>query len=998
MKTKMRINVIIPLIFLGLVASAVPATIVAVDQLNNQQQETLFEEQYVAGNEIVIPDLELGGVKAEKYIVYPNGRVFKRDSFTPDLIGYYTVRYVTENDSEEYSFYVAGQKYYVEGTGSAVYGAHPKTPSKESLIVSLGANSKFHYDEIININNVGKKNLIDFYPVASSLGSLDAYTIKIRFTDVYDESKYLQFEVDASRQGVSHQAVYMRAGGENQIPTGVETHSGKIYTGTIFGYAFPCTMYSCTADGKPFTEAQYISNRIGLGYEPKSNIATSLPNSQNSTFIVDMNDSTYFSDFWEGLTTGEAKMSLWFENFVSGQATVCITSIGDSSISRDIIVDDKLPTLEINDVFGELPNAIINQKYKFYDVRSLDAYSGELRTDIRVYRDYYSNKTEVAKLADGFVPTRLGKYYIEYTARDFSNNVVTKLYEVDCVNEERSYELTLTPGYATEGYVGEIISLATVETSGQTGVAEGYVTVTEPDGNVFTVENFEFVGQKAGTHTVTYTYEDFIGTIETISYEINVTVSAAPIINEKITLLPYYIAGYEYTLPSLRGTDFNVSSDTLVEADITLVDGDDEIAATDGKLTFPAGDTQIRDVVVRYTCSNGTAAAVKEYPTRVVTTTTDGFIHMENYFDAQNATVSTTKTTVDIETATTSTVTFVNNLAASGFETNFSIRQGMSSFEKLNIYLTDSINPEETIKVTYYLGDEGKTQTMVNDNTLFIYKGVGLFDGGLQFLKVDTLNKRVQTNPNEIIPVKSYMNGDDFVGFSSQSVYMTFEFVNPSNNKVGISITDINAQEMSNSKYDYIRPRVILSGDYGGARNIGDTVEICSATAYDVLDPTPTINLSVFDTDNNILKDVNGLELSEVACNQTYKFEATEYGSYRVSYAASDYDENLVYFSYLIVVYDKVAPTIKVNGSVPKTAKVGDTIKVPGFSATDNLTAKENILTAVYVISPSGVVNKLQNNSFTFVDSGRHIVRYIAIDEEGNTAHLDFYVQVSEVQ
>ena len=997
MKIKFKAGVILPILFAGLVLGAIPTSIQAIRQ-SKAAETGLFEEQYITGDEIIIPDVELGGVTAEKYIIYPNGRTYSRDSFVPEDIGYYTVKYVTDSASQEHSFYVAGKKYYIEGVGNAYYGTTARTPSKETLNVTLGANSKFYFDEIININEMGKKNLIEFFPMASNPGSVDANTIKIRFTDVYDSSKYLQYEIDASRQGASHPAVYMRAGGENQTPTGIETHSGKIFTGTIFGYAYTCSMYCCNQDGSALNETQLINNRIGLGFDPKSYIATSLPNEQGSNFIVDLNDSKFFSEFWRGLTTGEAQVSIWFENMVSSEATICITSIGGKELSTTTIKDDGNPNLAIDDLFGQLPNAIINQKYRFYEATSTDAYSGNLNTEIHVYRDYYGKKVEVAKTADGFIPTRLGKYYIEYTAKDYSNNVTTKLYEVNCVNETTSYDVTLNPGYRTSGYVGEIITLATANVSGSTGLAKGQTFVLDPNNNKSLITDGQFVPSTTGKHKVSYVYEDFVGTIEEISYDLDVTVSAAPIMNEVVTLLPYYIAEYEYELPGMNGVDYNVSSDAIVAAEITAIDGESIVKGNGNKITFPSSSELKREVTVRYTCSNGNASEYREYKTTVITTSTDGFVHMENYFDQVNTTITPEKTSLELESDTSGRATFVNNLAINGFETNFSIKAGMSNFSKLNFYLVDSLNPEQTLKITWISTADGLTKTYVNDDTMFLYEGIGMFDGGLQSLKFDVQENRIQTNPNQYIPVKSYLNGEEFKGFTSDSVYLTIEFDNPSNNHVGISLTDINSQEMSNSKYDYIRPRIIMNGDYGGARDLNEIVTLCSASAYDVLDPNPTIDLTVTDMNNKVITDVNGNEIKGVSVEEEHKFKTTSYGSYRVSYHSKDYDENEVYFAYLITVYDKVAPTISLSGSCPTTAKVGDTVKFPSIKVSDNLTAKENIKTAIYVIGPTGFIYSTMNNSFKFTEEGKYIVRYVAIDEAGNTAYLDCVIEVSEVK
>ena len=53
----------------------------------NMQNEALFGDQYLVNEEVEIPDiaLDVGGrqVQAQKFVVYPDGRVFQKNSFTP---------------------------------------------------------------------------------------------------------------------------------------------------------------------------------------------------------------------------------------------------------------------------------------------------------------------------------------------------------------------------------------------------------------------------------------------------------------------------------------------------------------------------------------------------------------------------------------------------------------------------------------------------------------------------------------------------------------------------------------------------------------------------------------------------------------------------------------------------------------------------------------------------------------------------------------------------
>lgn len=56
-----------------------------------------LKEEYLVGTEITLPDMtfSVGGseVKAVKTVYYPDGRTFRADKITPDVMGNYTVEY-----------------------------------------------------------------------------------------------------------------------------------------------------------------------------------------------------------------------------------------------------------------------------------------------------------------------------------------------------------------------------------------------------------------------------------------------------------------------------------------------------------------------------------------------------------------------------------------------------------------------------------------------------------------------------------------------------------------------------------------------------------------------------------------------------------------------------------------------------------------------------------------------------------------------------------------
>ena len=96
----------------------------------------------------------------------------------------------------------------------------------------------------------------------------------------------------------------------------------------------------------------------------------------------------------------------------------------------------------------------------------------------------------------------------------------------------------------------------------------------------------------------------------------------------------------------------------------------------------------------------------------------------------------------------------------------------------------------------------------------------------------------------------------------------------------------------------------------------------------------------------------------------------------------------------LTVVHDN-KPTVTLNGSLPKTAKVNESIAVP--EATVNYFEQGlNNHYYVYVISPTYDIEIVKDNSFTAKEQGEYTVRYFVLDTYGNYEIVDYKIQVTK--
>ena len=147
-----------------------------------------------------------------------------------------------------------------------------------------------------------------------------------------------------------------------------------------------------------------------------------------------------------------------------------------------------------------------------------------------------------------------------------------------------------------------------------------------------------------------------------------------------------------------------------------------------------------------------------------------------------------------------------------------------------------------------------------------------------------------------------------------------------------------------------------------------------------------------------MVTDKNGLKLEDVDAGKEYVVKLDKYGVWNAKYTArkENWATGSRKFTAYINVIDTESPVIKINSGYTKTAKVGDTIVMPDFSATDNLTAADKLTVMKYVINAEGKMTMLdgKSNSFKATKAGKYVMCITVCDEFGNASTESFTVTV----
>ena len=142
------------------------------------------------------------------------------------------------------------------------------------------------------------------------------------------------------------------------------------------------------------------------------------------------------------------------------------------------------------------------------------------------------------------------------------------------------------------------------------------------------------------------------------------------------------------------------------------------------------------------------------------------------------------------------------------------------------------------------------------------------------------------------------------------------------------------------------------------------------------------------------VKTVDGITLKEGSSAQrVYEFKLTESGSYMVYYVAEDGVGNQSEFSYAINVVDMTPPKLSVNTDVVY-AKVGDSVTIRGYSASDETSSATVLITLTNTYAS---VKEIKSGSKITLDrAGEYTVTYYAYDKENNFTVVSYKIVVAD--
>ena len=954
-------------------------------------------EEYVLGEYLNVPAAKItcGEQTADARIIIkkPNGELVQTSNVPLTQGGIYTVEYRASFGDQvktvEKTFTVQTPLFSGQSKNTtAVYGedsSQYQTGIKGANI-DLAEGDILSYNDVIDLNECGGDFLEFFLPPTEGAGTADLRKLTITLTDLHNPNIQLTVVVQAPATYAGgdlwfYDYTYVLAGGQNQTPSGYEGE--KLHVGDDWGKPIRNSFY-----GMHGSTVVVGTETLKLTYNQESNAVYA-----NGEKVITLDDLNSFDNPWTGFTTGEVKMTIRGDKYNRPVARLMITKIGTNNLNQTILYDTEAPeiTVDYDGYDGEnLPAASKGYSYPVFNATAMDKAFGVLPVKTTVYYGYESSQRYQVAIKDGkFNTTRVGYYTIEYTSVDGYGNVGTETVVVECKDSSAAISASAQGEYATSGKTGDLLLPAEIAYEGGTGYVKTYATI-KANGVEEVAMDDGFRPEKAVKHTVTLYAVDVLGKTATYSYDVDITANDSPVFLDEVVMPKFFLSGYNYTLPTLSAYDYSSGKEEL-STTITVKDGGEARELTDGIGDFIADENGYATVV--YNAVGKKGSSTKEYKVPVINTwLAEESIDMSKYFYGENITSVATGNSVNVSSTKDAEYTFINPVIANKFEMRFAITQ--NEFSCLQLVFADAIDPSIQFTVEIENAGEGNENALlkINGKATKERPSAGFYDGNLFTLYYNNVTNVLQ----EGVLLKQVVyneDGSEFAGFPSKLMYVTAKVIGVNGN-AEIAWTNFGGQILSDLDVDTIKPSIAISEEFASSYDYQSVCEIYSAISADVLSPETHGGLTVYDPEGNIVKDVDGMLLSNVPFDRSYFISLDYYGSYSVVYSSKDLFGREQEYFYALFVADYDAPVISLMGTIKTEASVGESINVVKAIAVDNVDGDTSIYT--YVVDADGRVASVENGgSFVAKKAGVYEIRYMAFDSFGNLRIVTHKVTVA---
>lgn len=467
---------------------------------------------------------------------------------------------------------------------------------------------------------------------------------------------------------------------------------------------------------------------------------------------------------------------------------------------------------------------------------------------------------------------------------------------------------------------------------------------------------------------------------------------------KKFSLLLACLLMFSFCLPSMVRAEKDVENTISLPAalikghtyDLQIADGKLNVNGESCESTFVAEGTQ---AVIAYTDAEGNAIASYTLP---VIDSKDSADHCAYFYDPSGAVAKVeNENDITLSFSKDCTVSFLSKLNPEDLAMYFAVVEEKGNFDEVRFTLTDAEDASRSL--TFTVNMAAQTVYLGNDKAQL----EDLYD--VVQLRYKNASKRLMLgNDKTLFSCQKDDGNDDFTGFSA-GVYLTVQ-VEGVKGASALRLTRLGNHPLGHkdsSSPDMTEPTLKFISPVPSTMYMNDVFEFPSYEVYDVYSPVVESSVTVEAPDGTVY---------------TEAFTVSQYGKYKLTSTAKDGCGNQSKSVKMIFVNDDIAPEMTVSAMEKTSYKVGDKVKIPAYTVSDNLgaynvdvilflpNAEIRLLThdatgeITYCLTDSALYNAgfiADNSSFKAEQTGKYTIRYVAYDDQYNRVvqELTFHVQ-----
>ena len=639
----------------------------------------------------------------------------------------------------------------------------------------------------------------------------------------------------------------------------------------------------------------------------------------------------------------------------------------------------------------ELPNALVGEPYPiFAATASVSGKSVPVKTEV-FYSYGHSSQMRIETKDGSFTPDRTGTYEIVYTATNFFGKEEKKSVLVAAVDRPNELALSLANGSFVAGKNG-IFDFSGLSNDVRFGKLFLTVTARQGDGAAIEIYSGEFssstivsyVFEKTGDYAIEWTLFDYV---RSVSGSSGVTVTAPAAVfetsAEKLGIEPVFLAGKTYRIPDLASVSYGVDGLIRKVSEKSVAYGGGESTLMQGDILNIPDAPDADSVTIFY--RSGTLTDSVTVPIRTMEKDSDGKLETEKLVllgNGQNATRS--REGIRFELGVAKTAEYIQKLEASEWSASL-VPSDFAANTGFSVQLTDRKQNAVTVNFIVKADSVEISVTGIVAKQSLVYEPSGTLS-----LEYSERNRslRVSSDADEDTANFDLKNLDGFNGFAESYAYLKLE---TTAGKGTILLNRLNGTLLDGSMSRYTAPTVVLSGAYGTNGEIGNDIVTVSAFGLHVIDGYLPATISITDENGNYVKLEDGTEVNRLDAQRSYRFKLSVRGKYRIAYESVDSAN----WSGSKIIYIRAigtqAPELSVGEITQRVARVGETLILPEFTATDALGGNVEMFAVVF--SPDGT-GEMATDAYIFRKEGSYKVVLAALDPEGNLSTDYYYVEV----